>query len=89
MVFENILALHIAIEKQYPQETAFKLLDKYMNGDKVVRKPNFDWTDNDKEDVVKLSSEGVTGREISKYYSVHPSIICQILKSAKNNVSNL
>lgn len=85
MVFENLIALHIAIENQCPQETAFKYLDRLLAGKKVIRKPQFPWTDKDKEDVIKLKAAGVKGNEISRYYGVDPAVITRILKGAESN----
>lgn len=46
IVFENLLALLIAVEKKCTQEVAFKYLDQYMQTkNNCKKKLNFKWTD--------------------------------------------
>lgn len=85
VVFENLMALYIAVEQQCPPETAFKLLDGLIDGKKYIRKPQFVWTDKDKEDVVKFRTKGLSVIEISKYYGVDPSRISQIARGIKKS----
>lgn len=85
MVFENLLALHIAIEKDCPPETAFLWLDRLLDGKKNPKIPDFPWTIFDIEDIKKLKSQGITYREISTYYGVHPSNISRQIKLLNQN----
>jgi hypothetical protein len=82
MVFENLMALWIAVEKQCPQEVAFKYLDRYIeNGPDFKQMPKFRWTPQDIQDVLKFRQEGISDLEISSYYGVKKttlhSVICR------------
>jgi hypothetical protein len=71
MVFENLVALWIAVEKQCPPETAFKWLDNYLeNGDGFKKKPKFSWTREDVQDVIRLREGGVAWKEIADCYGL-------------------
>jgi hypothetical protein len=88
MVFENLMALWIAVEKQCPQEVAFKYLDRYIeNGPDFKQMPKFRWTLEDMQDVFRLRHEGVSDEEISSYYGVKKttlqSVICRKRKEVR------
>lgn len=81
IVFENLIALHIAIEKECPQEVAFKYLDNYLNNKPMIHKPCFKWTDEDIQDVRNLRKLGLGLDEIGSYYGLTFSSINKIYKN--------
>ncbi|MHC1683447.1 MAG: hypothetical protein AB6733_10905 [Clostridiaceae bacterium] len=86
IVFENLIALHIAIEKQCPQEVAFKYLDNYLNNKPMIHKPCFKWTNEDIQDVKNLRKLGLGFDEIGSYYGLKVSAINKVYRS--NNERN-
>lgn len=71
MVFENLMALWIAVEKQCPQEVAFKYLDNCLeNGPDFKRSPKFRWTPQDIQDVMRFREQGINWDEIGSYYGM-------------------
>jgi len=85
MYFENLVALHIAIEKQCPQETAFKYLDRLLDGKsrKHNNKPKFIWTSDDIEDIKRFRKQGLTYKGIAKIYFTTDDTIFQVLRRNK------
>ncbi|KAA8676170.1 hypothetical protein [Clostridium sp. HV4-5-A1G] len=86
MVFENLMALWIAIEKECPQEVAFKYLDRYL-GDGPKQAPKFRWTPQDVEDVMKFRKEGINCAEIGSYYGLKGASISYLLCRKRKEVS--
>ncbi|MEY7998644.1 hypothetical protein AB8U03_00260 [Clostridium sp. Mt-5] len=79
MIFENMVALLIAAEKECPQEVAFKYLDRYLeDGPDFKQVPKFRWTPQDIEDVMRLRQEGISDEEIGSYYGVKADTIVHI-----------
>lgn len=85
MYFENIVALWIAIEKECPQEVAFKYLDRYLedNPKKIKGNLRFKWTNEDIQDIKKFREQGLTYKEISEIYCVSYHTINSIFKNKK------
>lgn len=86
MCFENLVALYIAIEKQCPQETAFKYLNRLLDGNpkKHNNKPQFIWTSEDIEDIKKFRKQGLTYKEIAKiYFTTDQTIYCVLKRNKK------
>lgn len=79
MVFDNLMALHISIERNCPPEVAFKYIDDPI-WFKRRRRPNFNWTDGDIKDILKFRREGLTWREISSYYNTSPGAIHHLVE---------
>jgi hypothetical protein len=88
MVFENLMALLIAVENQCPQEVAFKMLDRYMEGKKVTKKPSFPWTFNDVQDITRLYAAGVKQGEIGSYYGVKGDNISKLIRGVRKPYEN-
>jgi hypothetical protein len=76
MIFENLMALYIAINNQCPPEIAFKRLDR-LCGEKI-KNFRFPWTDEDLQDIGVLKMEGLSWREIATYYGVAESTVCAV-----------
>lgn len=85
MVFENLVALHIAIEKQCPPETAFKYLDNFL--ERKTSKVYFQWSNEDIADIHKLRSKGVKYKEIASYYGTSERNIISMLCMRKKRMA--
>lgn len=68
MYFENLVALHIAIEKNVPVEVAFVLLDRIIQNKSM--KIRYTWSNEDREDMLKLKEQGLTWKEIGEIYGI-------------------
>ena len=84
MYFENIIALHLAIEHNKPPEIAFKILDKMLDKGKKFKFTNkfynYNWTLEDAEDMQKLKKEGLSYGAIGELYGISNSATIHILK---------
>jgi hypothetical protein len=89
MVFENLVALHLAIDNNCPPETAFQYLDRYIENVKYANAPRFPWTKEDANDVVKLWEEGTSLGEIATYYGISLSSLSHMMRTVldTNNIS--
>lgn len=89
MCFENLVALHIAIEQQCPQETAFKYLDRILNGNPkgYSNKPQFAWTTEDIKDIKRFRKQGLTYKEIADIYFTTDQAIYRVLKRDKKRAA--
>lgn len=79
MIFDNLMALHISIQRSCPPEIAFKYLDNpaWFNRKK---KPTFNWSDGDMQDILKFRQEGLTWREIGSYYNTSPGALFHLVE---------
>lgn len=84
MYFENLIALHIAIDYQVPVEVAFEMLDRMIENKKT--KFVYKWSNEDREDMLKLKAEGLTWQEIGKIYGKDR---CNILRTANTRISGV
>lgn len=82
VVFENLMALYIAIEEECPPEIAFKRLDRFCG--QIVKNLRFPWTDKDLHDIEIYRSEGITWKEIGNYFGVAESTIHLVYNNYKN-----
>lgn len=82
MVFENLMVLWIAIEKNCSQEVAFKYFDKVISSKEGRPRelPYFSWTPEDIQDILIFRKEGLTYKEIGSYYGVSDHSIFVIIK---------
>lgn len=71
--FENLLALHAAIEYEKPVETAFKIVE--FRAKDIYDMPKFPWTKEDLEDVIRLYAAGIKAKEIAEMYGVSQNSI--------------
>lgn len=73
MVFENLMALYIAIQEECPPEIAFKRLDHYCG--QAVKNFRFPWNYDDVSDIEIFKNKGISWREIGTYYGVGESTV--------------
>ncbi|AEB75871.1 MULTISPECIES: hypothetical protein [Clostridium] len=87
MYLENLVALHIAIEKHYTPEMAFKYLDKILDGE-VKPKIRREWSSKEIEDIKKFKSEGLSFSKIGEIYCTTASNIFKVLDYRKKSCAN-
>ncbi|WP_034849678.1 hypothetical protein [Clostridium hydrogeniformans] len=82
MYFENLLALHIAIQHKTTQERAFAMLDNLIDTGKL-RKKYVKLKGEDTKDMIELRKQGLLIKEIAEIYGVCDSNICRRIKEYK------
>lgn len=82
MYLDNLMALWVAMEEKTTPEVAFKIVDLRSEG-KFNLKPNFDWTPENEEDLVKLRNQGLTIYELGEIYGVGFYTISRRLKKIR------
>ena len=83
LYFENILALHIAIEYKVTQERAFAMLDTLLETG-TIKERYIKHTDEDIEDMINLRNSGFTLKEIGGMYFISDSSICKLIKKKES-----
>lgn len=86
MYFENLVALHIAIEKQCTPEIAFKYLDRFEKNI-IEGKPNFKWSIADFKDINALMQQGLNCGEIAEIYFTSKNVINGVLRKYKKRAA--
>lgn len=82
MYFENLIALHIAIEKHCTPEMAFKYLDKVLEGE-IQPKIRHEWGNKEVEDIKKFRLQGLSFSKIGEIYCTTASNIFKVLNYKK------
>lgn len=86
MVFENLLALHIAILKECSPELAFEWLDRYQEKKLIKKAPYYPWTIEDLMDISKYRQQGINWNEIGSYYGVNKQTVFKAYKRYKGMI---
>ncbi|GAB6149850.1 hypothetical protein Z965_02465 [Clostridium novyi A str. BKT29909] len=87
MYLENLVALHIAIEKHYTPEMAFRYLDKVLEGEANPRIHQI-WTNKDLEDIKKFRAQGLSFSKIGELYGTTAQAIFKVLDYKKKSCAN-